>query len=303
MGPRDELQDTNGTPNKTTLVAAKLVRFILSVAESQNTTISRGRLQKRAKEVSEKEECGSVSFNEVLKEANRMLGDIYGYELKSLPPRSVNLSGRQAATQDQPASKPQHYILLDKKKPIPALEQLIFSQQVNNYEQTIQDGQYIGGRLNYETTNTLANELGCDADIALKGLLCIVLCVVLFSKNHVLQQELSEHLESFGVPTDGSSIPIVNLSFQDLLRLFEKQEYLTKQVERSGPDLEVEIYRIGRRTQAEFPLESLLHLVMELMSVTDDQAPNLRQDIERNIADSYATTGNPDAANSNQEGR
>ncbi|QLL33434.1 hypothetical protein HG536_0E03450 [Torulaspora globosa] len=296
MSPRDELQ--GGTPNKTTLVAGKLVRFIMSVAESQNTTISRSRLQKRAKEISEKEECGSVSFNEVLKEVNRMLGDIYGYELKNLPPRSVNLTGRQAATQDQSASKPQHYILLDNKRPMTNLDDLIFSQQVNNYMQMIQDGQYIGGRLNYETTHTLNNKLGCDSDIALKGLLCIILCVVLFSKNHVLQQELCEHLESFGVATDGSNIPIVNLSFPELLRLFEKQEYLIKEVERSGPELDVEIYRIGRRTQVEFPLESLVHLVMDLMSVTDEQAPGLRQDIERNIADSYATT--PDGANSNQ---
>ncbi|QLQ80992.1 hypothetical protein HG537_0E03470 [Torulaspora globosa] len=288
MSAKNEMQDDV----KITLVAGKLVRFIMSVAESQNTTISRGRLQKRAKEICEKEECGSVPFKEVLKKADRMLDDIYGYELKSLPPRS--------GTQDHTASKAQHYILLDKKKPIATLDELVFSHQVTNYMRTIQDGEYIGGKLNYETTNTLANRVGCDADIALKGLLCVVLCIVLFSKNHILQQELCEQLQTFGVPTDGSNIPIINMTFQDLLRLFEKQEYLIKEVERSGPELEVEIYRIGRRTQVEFPLESLVQLVMELIDVTDDQVPNLTQDIQRNIADSYAMTHNNDAANSSE---
>lgn len=282
MSSQDEQEEVhNSASNKVTLVAGKLVRFVLSVAESQNAIITRSRLQKRTKEITDKEECGSVTLNAVLKETNRLLGDIYGYELKSLPPRGVAPAGGQAVTA-------QHYILLDKKPPVAALDDFMFSQGVNTYLHTVQDGQYIGGRLNLETTNTITNKLGCDADTTQKGLLCVILCVVLFSKNHILQQELYEQLAKFGVPTDGSLIPIINVSILELLNLLVKQEYLEREVERSGAELEVEIYRTGRRTRAEFPLESLLRLVMELMDVTEEQAPGLRQDIERNIADSYA---------------
>lgn len=292
MHPREVREEAgdNATSNKLTLVAGKLVRFVMSVTESQNTIISKGRLQKRIKEITEREQCGSVSLIKVLKKTDEMLNDIYGYTLQGLPLRGSTASDRQVSTQEQPGSRGQYYILLDNKKPISALDDFVFSQEVNNYVHAIQDGQYIGNKLDLEVSNTLASKLKCDSDIAVKGLLSVVLCVIFFSNNHAIQQELYEHLEKFGIPTDGSNIPIVDITILELLRLFEKQEYIARNVEHSGAELEVEIYRIGRRTKAEFPAESLVHFVRVLMGIAEEQAPNLKQDIERNIADSYAAT-------------
>lgn len=280
---------TYSTTTKTTLVARKLARVVLSVVESQNTIISRSRLQKMAKEIAEKEECGMVRFPAVLAEVNMILDDVYGYELRALPPRVLNPAGN---SQDVSLTRAMRYILLSKNEPVAQLDDLVIAQSESNYVQTIQDGQYIGDRLGLPATNTVSNRLGLDQDQVMKGLTAVILCIVLFSKNNIIQQELLEHLQKFGVSTDGSPIPVINMPVLDLLRTLDRLEYLSSHQEHSDLDLETVTYRVGRRTQAEFPLDSLVLLIRNVMGITEQQSPKLREDIEKNIADAYPSHNN-----------
>lgn len=294
MSYNDESDNTaaESTVSKVTLLARKLARVVLSVVESQNTIINRPRLQKMAKEIAEKEEYGTVRFNEIFQEMNAILNDVYGYELKTLPPRVANPAGDQP---DSSSTKTQRYILLDNNASIDQLNDLILAQNESIYVQTIQNGEYIGDRLAFESTNTIDNKLSVDQDQTFKGLLSVILCTVLFSKNNILQQELFEHLQKFGVPTDGSPIPIINIPILELLKTLDKLEYLSRHQEHTDLDLETVTYRIGRRTQAEFPLDSLVLLIRNVMGITEQQAPNLREDIRKNVADAYPSSNNSSA--------
>lgn len=292
MSSEDESSNgTDSTTRKPTLVARRLARIVLSVAESQNTIIGRARLQKITKEICESEEYGTVKFSQVFEELNVILTGVYGFALEPLPAR---MGGTAHPQHESSTARAQRYILLNKNEPNTSLDDFMLAQSEYTYMQAIQDGEYVGDRLGLESTNTVCNKPGNDQDQALKGLLTIIICIILFSKNNILQQELFEHLLKFGVPIDGTPIPIINMSVLELLKTLDKLEYISGYQERPDLELETVIYRIGRKTQAEFPLESLVLLIRRVMGITERQSPNLRQDIQKHIADAYP------AASSNQ---
>lgn len=284
--------DDDYNVNKTTLVARKVVRFILSNIESQNTILSRNRLQNVIREVSQQENCVRVSFTLLFDEINKILRDVYGYELRGLPPRFsgstvASSAGQTTGLDEQSNAKAQHFIVLNDMPFIASLDNFKLGQSVKTYEELIVNGEYVGDDMSFESENTVNTKLNVDQDLALKGLLSVILCIILFSKNNILQGELTKYLEAFGVPIDGSKIPILKLSIEELLKLLDRLEYIVKLEEKSDMEGDTVSYRIGRRTQAEFELDSLVTLVQEVMGLSEGQYSTLKEDIEKSIADSY----------------
>ncbi|QLG70506.1 hypothetical protein HG535_0A04460 [Zygotorulaspora mrakii] len=256
--------DDSDVDPKTAAVVRRTVRFILASIESQLTVISKNRLQNVVRDISQQENSSRIPFNDLVRSASELLEDVFGYELRRLGTRS------------------EKFIVLNTLKPLPRLNEFIIKLCENTKTDSFaHDSEHISPK-----TNCL-NSTFHDQDLAFKGVLTVTLCTVLFSKNHILQQELLEHLSSFGIPTDGSKIPVINCTIDELLKTLDRREYLYRVQDSADIQGETVFYRIGRRTQLEFDLDSLVLLVRSVMGLAEDQHSTLREDIARNIADSY----------------
>lgn len=269
----DSIYDDNSdVDTKAVAVARRVVRFLLSRTESQSTIISKNALQNVIRDISRQENCERVPFDVLIQQVSKILEDVFGYELQRL------------ADGGNSTSKAQRYILLNTLKPLPGVNELLIDMSQRAYEHYVAMDQN-----STPCRNTLDNDLH-DEDLAFKGVLSVVLCIILFSKNHILQQELLSHLESFGIPIDGTKIPILNCTIDELLKTMDKREYLSKIQDSSDIQGETISYRIGKRTQSEFGLDSLVLLVQSVMGLSKDQYPSLKDDIAKNIADSYKSS-------------
>ena len=269
-------------------VARRAVRFVLANTESQNTIISRARLQNAIRDAAVEEHSQKSNFFQVYQDINAILGDVFGYELRGILSRNANSSGGIAMDESE-GSKAQSFILLNKMRYIAGFEEFKVAQQSQSFNDMIINGAYIGAEMDTPSNFTLKNKLSTDQDMVFKGILSVVLCIVLFSKNNILHQELLKGLGKFGIPTDGSHINILNYSIDDLLKILERKEYISKLEEKSDIEGDVVMYRVGRRTKAEFDLDALVNLVRTLLGLPEDQLPDLKGDIAKSIGDSYAT--------------
>ncbi|CAI4057104.1 hypothetical protein SUVZ_02G4010 [Saccharomyces uvarum] len=283
-------------------VAKKVVRYILSRGESQNSIITRTKLQSVIHDAAQEENVTKLSFSKMFMDINTILDNIYGFQLTGLPSKnSINTGGNNnnnTATNsnnnankvmDEPLGhRSQRFILLNNAPYLKEFDDFKLLQTIRTYEELIVNGEYVGDDIGLESSNTLESKLGTDQDLAYKGILTVILCIIFFSKNNILHQELIKVLESFGIPSDGSKIPILNSTIDDLIKALERREYIIKLEEKSDTDGEVISYRIGRRTQAEFGLGSLEILVQEIMGLGEEQARSLHDDIVKSIGDSYS---------------
>ncbi|CCD24055.1 Smc5-Smc6 complex subunit NSE3 NDAI_0C03950 [Naumovozyma dairenensis CBS 421] len=304
MSDSEEYIEQSATPtygqNKTNTVAIMAVRYLLSSAESQNTIITQSKLKTVLRDIYSQQKISNIPFNKVFAEINNILGDVYGYELKGLPSKIVNnnVTNSNNNSNKNPGNRTKEveealgyratcYILVNKMPYLKNFDEFKLLQSIRTYEDLVVDGQYVGDDVGLENLNTLENKLSVDQDLVFKGLLSVILCIVLFSKNNILHQELLSALEKFGVPTDGTKIPILKWSIDDLMKNLEKKEYLVKLEEKSDIEGSLILYRIGRRTQAEFGLDSLLMLVQEIMNLDGPEAEGLKEDIQKSIGDAY----------------
>ncbi|CCC70731.1 hypothetical protein NCAS_0F02470 [Naumovozyma castellii] len=279
--------------NKKVIVARKAVRYILSTAESQNTIISDAKLKKTLAEMYKEENVGkTISFNTMFIEINKILGDVYGYELKGLQAKIAANATKSTQSKSKDLiefidSRAKHFILLNKMPYLNNFDEFKLLQSIRTYEDLIVNGEYVGDDMGLESSNTLESKLNVDQDLVFKGLLSVVLCAIIFSKNNILHQELLTHLEKFGVPTDGNRIPVINWNIDELMKILERREYVTKMEEKSDVAGEVILYRIGRRTQVEFDLDSLTALVKEVTGLDGPQAEGIREDVKKSVGDAY----------------
>ncbi|CAR29766.1 hypothetical protein ZYGR_0AD04500 [Zygosaccharomyces rouxii] len=284
--------------DKAVVVARKVVRFILSSCESQNTIIAKGRLQNVAKEYANQENCTRIPFNTLLYEVNSILEDIYGYNLVGLPPKmgpnmatSQNTGNNNSNTngnnkEDKSATKASRFILLNTMKSIPELDEARLDQSGSLYKSVLRDESYV--QENFNSSSTVGNTLSTHQDLVFKGLLTVVICIIVFSKNNILQQELFGYLESYGVPTDGSKIPILKWNIDDFVKTLDKREYVVRMEQNSDVEGNITSYRIGRRTQQEFGIDALVEMMRQVLGLDVNQTPHLKEDIKKNIGDSYA---------------
>lgn len=148
---------------------------------------------------------------------------------------------------------------------------------------------YEGNDYSLNLDPTLDNDIGNgDALLALKGIITITICIVLLSKNSILESELLQHYEKFGIFNDGRDIPIIRMPCTDLLNLLVKNNYLSKSQEKQA-DLqqEIVIYTIGRRTLIEFPKHSLVNLCKEVLDLDDSQLDLLQNTVQVLAANAY----------------
>lgn len=294
--------DIYGT-SKIVVVARAATRFLLSQTEATNNVITRTKLQTVIKEVSKRENCPRYTFKQVYEVINLILMDIYGYVLHALPPKpNVQKTAKNTGNTTTPANgngsvkdetkaghRADHFILLKNLPQAPNFDEFKLLQNIRVYDEMIVNEEYIGDDMSLPSNNTLENKLSVDQDTVMQGLLAVTLTIVLFSKNNILQQELMTNLNSFGIPTDGTRIPILNWTIDEFLKSLEKSEYIVKLEEKSDLDEESILYRIGRRTQAEFTVENLTSMVREITGLDHKQAPTLLNDIQLSIGDAYGT--------------
>ncbi|KAK5963133.1 Smc5-Smc6 complex subunit NSE3 PWA37_004836 [Arxiozyma heterogenica] len=275
--------------SKLVIVARSAVRFLLSQAESSNNVITKTRLQNVIKEVSRKENCPRYTFKQVYEVINFILMDIFGYTLHALPPKPNFQKNNKSngSTEDKTGYKADHFILLNKLPHAPTFNEFKLLQNIRIYDETIIDEEYMGNDMSLPSNNTLENKLSVNQDTVMHGLIGVTLTIILFSKNNILHQELMNRLNTFGVPTDGTRIPILNWTIDEFLKMLEKREYIVKLEEKSDLEEESILYRIGRRTQAEFTLENLTAMVREITGLDSQQAPSLMDDIKLTIGDAY----------------
>ncbi|CAI4058776.1 Smc5-Smc6 complex subunit NSE3 SKDI_04G4990 [Saccharomyces kudriavzevii IFO 1802] len=302
MSSTDNDTDTDSTGDLAVLriirenpVARKAVRYVLSRAESQNSIITRNKLLSVIHDTAQEENAVKLSFGVMFMDINAILDNVYGFQLIGLPSKNNISTGGNSSNNntnksiDEPLGhRAQRFILLNNAPYLKNLDDFKLLQSVRTYDQLIVNGEYVGDDIGLESTNTLESKLSTDQDLVYKGVLSVVLCVIFFSKNNILHQELIKYLETFGIPSDGSKIPILNTPIEDLIKTLEKREYIAKLEEKSDTDGEVISYRIGRRTQAEFGLKSLEVLVQEIMGLEEDQSKSLHDDIVKSIGDSYS---------------
>ncbi|CAI4058760.1 hypothetical protein SKDZ_04G4880 [Saccharomyces kudriavzevii ZP591] len=302
MSSTDNDTDTDSTGDLAVLriirenpVARKAVRYVLSRAESQNSIITRNKLLSVIHDTAQEENAAKLSFGVMFMDINAILDNVYGFQLIGLPSKNNISTGGNSSNNntnksiDEPLGhRAQRFILLNNAPYLKNLDDFKLLQSVRTYDQLIVNGEYVGDDIGLESTNTLESKLSTDQDLVYKGVLSVVLCVIFFSKNNILHQELIKYLETFGIPSDGSKIPILNTPIEDLIKTLEKREYIAKLEEKSDTDGEVISYRIGRRTQAEFGLKSLEVLVQEIMGLEEDQSKSLHDDIVKSIGDSYS---------------
>ena len=286
--PETPTIDIYGT-SKLVIVARSAVRFLLSLKESYNNVITRTRLQNVIKEVSRRENCPRFTFKQIYEVINLILMDIYGYTLHALPPKPNFQKNNKLddSNEDKKGHRAEHFILLNKLPDAPNFNEFKLLQNIHVYDETVIDEEYMGNDMSLPSNNTLENKLSVDQDTVMHGLIGVTLIIILFSKNNILHQELMNKLNTFGVPTDGTKIPILNWTIEEFLKMLERREYIIKLEEKSDLEEESILYRIGRRTQAEFTLENLTAMVREITGLDSQQAPSLIDDIKLSIGDAY----------------
>ncbi|CCH60124.1 hypothetical protein TBLA_0C03200 [Henningerozyma blattae CBS 6284] len=296
--------------DKSMVVAGQAVRFILSSIESQNTIISRAKLVSILGDARKEQNCSRIPFSKSFEEINFILQDTYGMRLYGLPNKKSNNSTstqNNKNNNDQKKninlventinesnsiehSKCNQFIVLDElseTSKTPKFQELLMTQTQDMYEESIINGEYVTEDMGIENDGTFETSLSNDKDVVFKGVLTIILSIVFYSKNTLLHNELLPLLERFGIPVDGTQIPILDCNIDDLLKTLERREYLAKTVENSSTEGELITYSIGRRTRAEFPADALIRLTQQVLDIEDTEASQLRDEISNSIGDAY----------------
>lgn len=271
--------------SKLASVAKIMVRGILSYTENQNTIIPRSRLTQLLKDA-KKINNSKDTLQNTLEAVNTILEYVYGMHLVEIPSNIAKLNSTNAATAtgmssnnstsdpgnantDHKKGTATHFILLDCLPESLQLENLVELQNSCQYDNAILNGQYITRDM--ETHNTTSPTLSTEQELTLQGLTCICMCFTAFSNNRVLEEELSKFLQNFGVPTDGTPIPIIDMPIDDLFIWFTKKEYLAKSQEDSETEGTVTAYQMGRRALLEFTPENIAKMAKDLLNQDDVQ--------------------------------
>ncbi|SCU86846.1 LAMI_0D03818g1_1 [Lachancea mirantina] len=300
----EEVELHNSSNNdKVTRVAVSATRSVLSLAESQSAIISRNRLATIFKEIGDSVRLKpSGRFDRCFNELNSLLDETYGLKLQGLSEKRANTGGSGTTTAKSMTqasndsenisvtSRAQHFLLVSTLPRGPAaFETLLFKETSQIYDGCVTDGEYTGDLFDNVALNDVSQQFSTDVKLAMQGLTLVVIVLVLLSKNNILHNELLAHLATFGVPTDGQRIPILEIPVDEFLKRLDKQEYITSTQERAQDGSEtVVMYRLGRRAQLEFDKQALVSVCRDLFRGSQDQ-DNLEEMINSSIGDAYKT--------------
>lgn len=287
-----------------------MIRYVLAQTESQtrNTVISRAKMLQQLKEISEEERQKNIALSQLYDYIDSKLKEVYGYHLFGLEAKNnARLSSKKRKhSSEEPeenrfdlqsikdvTSKGHSFVLVrsGSTSSLPQrYSQFLLDQTASLYQSKVIDDVYIGSEYTANYHATLDNGMGTDGQLALHGIIALTICIVILSKNNILETELVEYYEKFGIPCDGHEIPIINITVSELLNLLVRNNYLSRYSERSR-DLAQEIvtYKVGKRTQVEFPRQSLLTMCQRFLGLPEDQLGPLRKTIEIFAADSYSS--------------
>lgn len=280
-----------------------MVRFVLAQCESQtgNTVITRSKMLQKLKEIIDEEKVKSIPFSTVYGYVDDKLNEIFEYHLfgvlaKKTDKRSFSQTQDEGTPDEANNSvedakaRGNHFILV--RSGMEAIPQryhkFILDHASAIYRKTVHQVTYIGKEYSASSNPTLDNEIGNNTELALKGIIAITICIVIFSKNNILETELSDQHGKFGISTEGHDIPIIDMNHKDLLNLLVRNNYLTRTVEKAA-DLgqELAIYSIGKRTLVEFPKESLTKMCQEMLDLDDSQLELIENTVNVLAGDAY----------------
>lgn len=281
-------------------VAYRTVGYVLSVAEQGHTLISRGKLQKTVKLYATAENMTRCPLSDLIVIINEQLDTIYGYELigiSDLKQITSNVKYEHAQKPDKSVKSKDinYFILVNNLKPLKILENFKMQQATEDYIKHIAEPSETGMDAGSDEenilgiNNTIKSQYDTRESLILKGVLSVVLCIILFQRNNVLEIDLYQQLQKFGIPENGT-VPILDLSMDDILRAFINQQYVKKLEQSSGGgenDGVVVTYHIGKRTRYEFNFDSLVNLIKNIMDLDASKDERLARDIKKALADSY----------------
>lgn len=289
------------------IIGSRIVRFVLAQSESQscNTVISRAKILQSIREISEEEKQKPCSFNSIYEFVDSKLNDIFGYHLFGLEARSQTKPGskkrKHSGEVEHEVEEPQYsqindvrskghtFVLIRNKTTAPPrYSQFLLDYGASIYRSRIINEAYIGTDYRTDFQPTLENSFGADQQLALRGITAISVCLVVLSKNNILESELFEQYKKFGIPCDGHEIPIVQMTVTELLSFLVRHSYLSRIVEKATDSAQdITIYKIGRRAQIEFPKCSLIQLCQQFLGLPADQSQILQKTIEVLVGDAY----------------
>lgn len=287
MADDDIHDDINPAAQEKLIAVSKhMVRYILSVAQAPGALISRKRLQDSFREAKRVQNASRLTFAMLIDEVNKILLDIYGYKLVGVPGKAESDPSSFNRQDEIGSAKASHFVLLNVMPSIPELLDLNLRRSEDRYNEVVNDNEYRAELLG----RSVASSAPLDADqvIVMDGILSVVLCIVLLSRNNIIHQELVQQLASFGIAIDGTKIPIVDKTIDELLKQFEKSDYLIKNIEHNDVEGELITYRIGRRTRTEFSLDSLVVMISHFMDKTTEELPHLKNQLKKVIGDAYS---------------
>lgn len=280
-------------------VACRTVGYVLSVSEQGSSVISRGKLQKAVKTYATAENLSRCPLADLLVVVNEQLNVVFGYELIGISDlkqstSSTKLEPQQKLGKDKNLKSKDinYFVLINKLKPLKVLEEFKMQQATEDYIKHISEPYEaeMDGESNDEDelalNNTIKSQFDTRENLIMKGILSVVLCVILFSRNNALEADLYQQLQKFGIPENGT-VPILDISMDDVLKTFINQQYVEKLEQSAETGGVVVTYHIGRRTRYEFDFDSLVSLIKDIMDLDASKDERLTRDIKRALADSY----------------
>lgn len=270
-------------------ISSSTIRFVLS----QSTIITKSKLSKVIKGATNSENTSSIKFDDIFNEMNRILDHIYGYKLVGVNSRQNKDSDTHnepnSSNRSDKDSKSTNFILLNNLEIPEHYKSFIMKQTESLFKTRIVNNSYVGNHPSIISEPTIENKVLTDRILVLNGIICIIICIVLFSKNNILHEEMTAHLLTFGIPINGNKIPILDISLEELLNNLVKFQYIIKIEETSLNNEDIVIfYRIGKRAQLEFDKQSIINLSQNLLGVDSIHSEYLNESIDMSIGDSYS---------------
>lgn len=279
-------------------VISSTARFVLSQSEYQvrSTIITKTKFINSVRELGALENVTNLKYASIFYEVNLLLQDIYGFKLigvRSKKTKAKNISGdsqeNTSANNLPPLDlefKAERFILIS-VLPVPGpiasyaiqnARTLYLAQDCNNYN---------------PDPHLSVSDFSTSQQLIFHGIMATVLCIIFFSKNNCLEQELLAALSKFGIPIDGNNINILNIKIEDILAQMVRLEYIQTNIPAAQsssvtPIQESVFYSIDRRTQLEFPPEALLNMCKEFLGLYDSALESLSAYIGLSIGDSYS---------------
>lgn len=236
-------------------IAVKAVRVMLALNDS-NTVISRAALQKHAWDGVP---MSQAPFDKVFALANEKLVDIYGYRATPLVSKSSTTTTKKPDQYVLANVMDQSYAKFQMENQWMPKSALLFQSELNQQ------------RHDYRNNKQVNPSLKSEEELVLDGVAIVVVSIIMVSNNHINETELFDILDkSFGI-NDTDTLPVVNVSRTELMKLLDRYEYVNK-VETGAKDSSDKVteYTVGRRALVELDRDSITELMKIIYGESGD---------------------------------